>query len=151
MVLQRIPAALAGADDAEMQPLAAEPFAQCVGALRGSPLSQRQAHAHRLANAPVPFSGWMCKRDGVVLACGQVAIEGDLAGLYDVVTATARRGEGHARRLCAHMLAHAARAGAKAAYLQVEADNAPARALYRRLGFVDGYAYHYRCAPGSGS
>ena len=26
------------------------------------------------------------------------------------------------------------------------ADNAPARAVYRRLGFTDGYAYHYRGA-----
>ena len=100
---------------------------------------------------PCRSAAGVCKRDGVVLACGQVAIEGDLAGLYDVVTATARRGEGHARRLCVHMLAHAARAGATTAYLQVEADNAPARALYRRLGFVDGYAYHYRCAAGNGS
>jgi ribosomal protein S18 acetylase RimI-like enzyme len=26
----------------------------------------------------------------------------------------------------------------------VDADNRPARAIYRRLGFADAYAYHYR-------
>ena len=33
-----------------------------------------------------------------------------------------------------------------AADLQVDAANAPARAVYHRLGFADGYAYHYRAA-----
>jgi ribosomal protein S18 acetylase RimI-like enzyme len=37
--------------------------------------------------------------------------------------------------------------GARVGYLQVEADNAPARAIYRRLGFADAFAYHYRQAP----
>jgi ribosomal protein S18 acetylase RimI-like enzyme len=33
------------------------------------------------------------------------------------------------------------------AYLQVDAANDPARAVYRRLGFVDAYPYHYRSPP----
>ena len=44
-------------------------------------------------------------------------------------------------------LAQAAAAGARVAYLQVEAGNHPALKLYGRLGFVDGYTYHYREAP----
>jgi ribosomal protein S18 acetylase RimI-like enzyme len=28
--------------------------------------------------------------------------------------------------------------------LQVDAENTAARSLYLRLGFADGYAYHYR-------
>jgi ribosomal protein S18 acetylase RimI-like enzyme len=42
------------------------------------------------------------------------------------------------------MLAHAREHGARHAYLQVEGDNRPARAVYHRLGFADAYAYHYR-------
>jgi ribosomal protein S18 acetylase RimI-like enzyme len=121
-----------------------DPFAQRVGALRGSPLSQRQAHAERLLLAPVTFSAFELRKQGEVLACGQYATEGDLVGLYDVFTAEASRGLGLARLLCQHLLVHARTRGARHAYLQVEGDNLPARAVYHRLGFADGYAYHYR-------
>lgn len=121
-----------------------EPFAQRVGALRGSPLSQRQAHGQRLANAPVPFFAFELLVDGQLASCGQFAIEADLVGLYDIYTAEAARGRGHARLLCSHLLALARERGARHAYLQVEGDNAPARAIYHRLGFADAYTYHYR-------
>lgn len=122
-----------------------DPFAQRVGALRGSPLSQRQAHAERLLHAPVPFTAFELRdKKGEVLACGQYAMEADLVGLYDVFTAPVARGRRCARLLCQHMLAHARSRGARHAYLQVDHDNHPARAVYHRLGFVDGYAYHYR-------
>jgi hypothetical protein len=121
-----------------------EPFAQHVGALRGSPLAQRLAHGQRLVNAPVPFSAFELQCDGERVACGQYAIEGDLVGLYDVFTAPASRGRGHANLLCAQMLTHAQARGARHAYLQVEGDNHAARAVYARLGFTDAYAYHYR-------
>ena len=84
------------------------------------------------------------RQHGEVLACGQYAIESDLVGLYDVFTAPAARGHGYARQLCQHMLVHARERGARHAYLQVEGDNHPARAVYHRLGFAHGYAYHYR-------
>ncbi|MEO8155331.1 MAG: GNAT family N-acetyltransferase [Rhizobacter sp.] len=121
-----------------------ESFAQRVGALRESPLSQRQAHAERLLHSPVPFSAFELRSRGEVLACGQYAIEANLVGLYDVFTAPAARGRGCARLLCQHMLGHAHERGAQHAYLQVEGDNHPARAVYHRLGFADAYAYHYR-------
>ena len=119
-------------------------FAQRVGALRGSPLSQRQAHAERLLHSPVPFTAFELSSHGEVLACGQYAIEADLVGLYDVFTAPSARSQGCARLLCQHMLQHARERGAHNAYLQVEGDNHPARAVYHRLGFSDAYAYHYR-------
>ena len=67
-----------------------------------------------------------------------------MVGVYDVFTAPAARGQGMARLLCSHLIAQATGRGARVAYLQVEADNAPARAVYRRLGFEDAYRYHYR-------
>ena len=133
-------------------------YAEVVGALRGSPPAQRQAHAQRLALSPVPYQGWVLRQDGAgtsgatssnggagpVLACGQSAAEADLVGLYDVFTAPEARGQGLARLLCSRLLAQAHAAGARCAYLQVDADNHAARSVYRRLGFADAYAYHYR-------
>jgi GNAT superfamily N-acetyltransferase len=121
-------------------------FAQIVGQLRGSPLSQQQAHAQRLELSPVPFEAWVLRRGGesTVLACGQTAIEADMVGLYDVFTPTQLRNQGWARRLCAELLHRAHQLGARNGYLQVDASNVAARSVYRRLGFADGYAYHYR-------
>jgi ribosomal protein S18 acetylase RimI-like enzyme len=127
-----------------LQSIGLEAFAQRVGGLRGSPLSQRQAHAQRLAQAPVPFHAWELRVDGEVQACGQFALEEDLVGLYDVFTAEAARGRGLASLLCTTLLVRARELGARHAYLQVDADNRPARAVYHRLGFADGYAYHYQ-------
>lgn len=132
------------AADLQLVPVGHEAFAQAVGALRGSPLSQRQAHAERLLNSPVPFYGSLLKRDGDIVACAQYAIEDELVGLYDVFTAHAARGQGLATLLCGHVLSDAMRRGAKVAYLQVEGDNEAARSVYQRMGFTDAYAYHYR-------
>ena len=121
-----------------------EAFARWLGAMRGSTLAQQQAHAQRLIQAPVSFEAQVLRRDGELLACGQIAMEADLAGLYDVFTVPTARGQGLAQTLCLQLLRHARARGARAAYLQVEADNAAARRVYQRLGFRDGYAYHYR-------
>jgi len=121
-------------------------FAQIVGQLRGSPLAQQQSHAQRLELSPVPFEAWVLRPVGesTVLACGQTAMEDDMVGLYDVFTASGARNQGWARRLCAELLRRAAEKGARTGYLQVDANNFPARSVYHRLGFADGYAYHYR-------
>lgn len=121
-----------------------EAFAQRVGNLRGSPLSQRQAHGQRLQNSPVPFHAFEMLVDSELVACGQFAIEGALVGLYDVFTAPNARGRGYAGALCRHLLKQAHTRGAKHAYLQVDGDNHAARAVYQRLGFTEAYAYHYR-------
>ncbi len=121
-------------------------YAQAVGALRGSTADQCAAHAQRLTLSPVPHSGLIWRRDGQIVACGQTAPEGPVVGLYDVFTASQERGRGLARSLCSWLLAKARDdGGAAVAYLQVEADNHAARSVYGRLGFADGYRYHYRC------
>lgn len=126
--------------------LAPEAYAEAVGAVRGSPPDERRAHANRLRHSPVPYVGQVLRResDGAVLAGGQWAREGGFVGLYDVFTDPHHRRQGHAGALCAAMLAQARAAGATWAYLQVEAANAAARSVYRRLGFTVAYAYHYR-------
>jgi ribosomal protein S18 acetylase RimI-like enzyme len=133
----------------ELRRLAPEAYAQAVGNVRGSPPAEREAHAQRLRSSPVPYVGQVLVRsaDGAVLAGGQWAREGRFVGLYDVFTAPEHRRQGHASALCAAMLEQASAAGAAIAYLQVEAGNDAALAVYRRLGFVDAYGYHYRRGP----
>jgi GNAT superfamily N-acetyltransferase len=139
-------------------PLHATAYADAVGALRGSPPAQRQAHTERLLAAPVRYEGWALvgpegshgDRSGAPpqpLACAQIAVDGALAGLYDVFTAPAARGQGLSRWLCGWLLARARAAGAAAGYLQVDAGNEPALHVYRALGFADGYGYHYLERP----
>lgn len=129
-----------------IEPLDPAAYAELIGDLRGSSAPQRLAHAERLLASPVPYQGWVLRSgdDATVLCCGQTARESDLVGLYDVFTPAASRGRGFARRLCGVLLAQAAATGARTGYLQVDADNTPARAAYRRLGFIDAYGYHYR-------
>jgi GNAT superfamily N-acetyltransferase len=132
------------------QRLSAADYAETVGELRGSPPIQRSAHAQRLLASPVPYQGYAIQReaDGLTLACGQFAREAELVGLYDVFTRESERGQGLARLLCERLLSLAVKEGAQVAYLQTEADNHAARAIYRRLGFSDQYSYHYRLRPG---
>lgn len=136
--------------ESRYETVGATAFAEWVGTARGSSTRERLAHADRLAQAAVPHHAVFVRdRRGVAVSGGQVAIEGLLAGLYDVFTLEDARGRGHAERVCRHLLAYARRFGANAGYLQVDAGNERARRLYRRLGFRDAYRYHYRTPAGA--
>lgn len=129
-----------------------EAYAHIIGAFRGTGPSGLQAHAQRLMHSPVPYRGGVLRGDdGEVQVCAQYALEADMVGLYDVFTAPGSRGHGLAQWLCAHLLAQARGQGARVAYLQVDAMNHAARAVYHRLGFVDAYSYHFRTLPSATS
>ncbi|MBW8844963.1 MAG: GNAT family N-acetyltransferase [Burkholderiales bacterium] len=126
-----------------LQTLAAAAYAATIGALRGSSPTAIAAQAERIANAPVTYQGFaLSDTDGKLLACGQMVVDGDIVGLYDIASAVER--QGHGERLCRALLALAHAQGARQAYLQVGSDNEPAKRLYTRMGFVFAYRYHYR-------
>ena len=132
-------------ETARLQPLNAADYAELVGRLRSSTATEIAAQAERVAASPVPYQGLALRdADGNLLACGQMAREGTIAGLYDVFTPTHLRGQGHGRRLCEALLQQAAQDGATEAYLQVGSDNEFAKRLYAKLGFRFAYRYHYR-------
>ena len=124
-------------------------FVDAVGELRQSAQPQRDALRERLLHSPLGKRFIVVRVEGCVVCTAQIGIEGALAGLFDVLTADSARGKGHATLACASLLSWAWQHGAEFAYLQVSADNAPALAVYRRLGFETAYTYHYRGRPGA--
>jgi ribosomal protein S18 acetylase RimI-like enzyme len=85
----------------------------------------------------------MLWQDGEPVAACLSVLDRGWVGFYKVACRPDRRGQGLPRRLMADMLARAAAEGAVGAYLQVGAANAPALALYARLGFRHLYDYAY--------
>ena len=79
-----------------------------------------------------------------VAACGFGVLEDEWVGLYDITTRDDARRRGHAARVAGAIMSWARDNGASSAYLQVMTDNAPARALYAKLGFREAYQYAYR-------
>ena len=123
-------------------------FVDAVGDLRGSTGPQREAHLERLANSVLSTRHAVVRVAGRVVCAAQIAIDGELAGVFDVISAPDSRGKGYATLACASLLSWAWQHGAQSAYLQVSADNAPAVALYRKFAFATVYTYHYRGRPG---
>jgi GNAT superfamily N-acetyltransferase len=123
-------------------------FVDAVAALRDSTMAQRDAHRERLLHSPLGKRFAVVRAGGRVVCTGQIGVEGELAGVFDVVTAEDARGKGYATLACASLLSWAWQHGAQTAYLQVSADNAAALAVYRKLGFATAYAYHYRGRTG---
>ena len=107
----------------------------------------RATHDLMLAAIRCPSAFAYLADNGTALAWGLGVAERGWVGLFDVVTAATARRQGTARRLVTSLLAWGPQYGAHSAYLQVVASNAPAIALYRSLGFVEAYRYHYRMAP----
>ncbi|MFD7640126.1 GNAT family N-acetyltransferase [Kitasatospora sp. NPDC059795] len=81
--------------------------------------------------------------DGTPLAIGRIVVDGAWAGLSAVEVVPAARRRGLATTVMAVLAARAAEEGATGAYLQVEADNQGAQALYDRQGFTTSHTYHY--------
>ncbi|MGL5735783.1 MAG: GNAT family N-acetyltransferase [Beijerinckiaceae bacterium] len=91
--------------------------------------------------------GWPGTLDGFVLS----RMAGDEAEILSIAVRRARHGRGIAGQLLAHHLGALAGAGMAALFLEVDENNAPALALYRRQGFqaVGQRKSYYRRADGS--
>lgn len=125
-----------------------EQFTAAFCTLHGLDSAKASAERERYARA-ADRSAFVVQFDGdTPVACGSLALEGKLAGIFGMVTAVERRGRGVATAIVAKLLDDARAAGAEMAYLQVEADNAPARRAYSKFGFKDCYAYWYRAPAG---
>ena len=119
-------------------------FAAAAAAVRGASGLAEPGLAALLGAIEAEPGLFVLERDGTPLATVVCVHDGELAGLFEVATASGERGKGHARGLVLSALKWARLKGAREAWLQVEADNRAARRLYASLGFRDLYRYHYR-------
>ncbi|MEJ8821966.1 GNAT family N-acetyltransferase [Variovorax humicola] len=83
------------------------------------------------------------REDGRTVAAGAMALSHGWASVHGMRTEQSARGRGLAGRVMAGLAQAALQRGFERVFLQVEAGNAPALALYRRAGFTPAWAYAY--------
>jgi GNAT superfamily N-acetyltransferase len=89
--------------------------------------------------------------DGQIAGMGLFVVASGWAGVFCMATRPAHRRQGIAATIITAGARWAALHGADRLYLQVEAENDPAKRLYAGAGFVRSHGYHYRIAPVSTS
>ncbi len=132
----------------QAEPMELSSWVEAVGELRGSPVVHRSSHFARLDGMPLAKRAVAIRSQGRVLATGLTIIEDDCAGLFDIIVHPETRRQGLARTVVSSLLRLAWELGARNAYLQVAADNEPARRLYAQFGFAEKYLYWYRSREG---
>jgi ribosomal protein S18 acetylase RimI-like enzyme len=152
------------ADDHEVLMLTAD-VAAMAGPLRDGPpvevsteLSEEWLDACT-AHAPVPPVGravlaWpesavfaQVRDGGRIVAIGRATVDRGWVGITSLETRPEARRQGLAAQVIATLVAHGRARGARHVFLQVSSTNAPALALYDRLGLTTHHRYRYRVAP----
>lgn len=151
MVAALDPGARAAVPDVPVVTLDRAAFGTALVGLHGLDATRAAVERDRYAHAAVDGIYLAVFEDDRVVACGSAAVDGELVGIFGMVTASARRGSGLATAVVAALLQRAGARGCTTAYLQVEAGNAAARRVYSKFGFRDGYAYWYRQPPAEGN
>jgi ribosomal protein S18 acetylase RimI-like enzyme len=108
----------------------------------------RETYEHVLARIPPPAAFAVAFLEGRPAGVGLAASEQGWSGVFCMATAPGARRRGVARAVLGALAEWSGEHGAASLYLQVERDNAAARALYASLGFVRSHGYHFRVAPG---
>ncbi|MCL4393511.1 MAG: GNAT family N-acetyltransferase [Chloroflexi bacterium] len=124
-----------------------EEWMQAWGRMSGVPASNLATKQQMLNNLWLPAGLCPVPEEGQIVACGLGVTQAEYVGLFDIVTDHRYRNRGFARQLIVDLIAWGIELGARTAYLQVTADNAPALHLYSKLGFQERYQYWYRIQP----
>lgn len=104
-----------------------------------------------VASVALPVAYALLSVDGEPVALAYAVIHRGLLCYESVVTSAAHRRRGYSRQILAALALWGWRNGATTAGLQVEAPNAPARALYHSVGMTtELHRYHYRRQPAEG-
>jgi GNAT superfamily N-acetyltransferase len=92
----------------------------------------------------------LVRESGEILGVGLGVVERGWMGLFAIETLAAHRRLGVATSVIHSLALWGKEHGARAAYLQVEAKNEPALALYGKIGFKDAYEYWSRTGTKKG-
>lgn len=112
--------------------------------LRNEDDASKPALAELISNIKPPLGLFLIEQpDNGPVAAAMCVQDNDLAGLLQLAVGNAYRGQGTGFELTYAALRWARIRGAKSAWLQVQADNQAALALYRKLGFQEAYRYCY--------
>jgi len=135
---------------AELSPLPSPEWLAALNRINGRDDDRSRVFDEALAriDAPAAYAG--VRREGQLVAGAYAVVFDGWLCLEAVATDPAWRGRGLAGEAAAALMGWGAAEGARAVGLQVQADNAAAIGLYRRLGIDrELYRYHYRKAPQS--
>ena len=80
---------------------------------------------------------------GKPAACGMGVVEDGLLGFFSIYTAASWRRKGYGSLIMGALMDWGMARGASYGYLQVEGDNRPALAMYKKLGYEQCYQYVY--------
>jgi ribosomal protein S18 acetylase RimI-like enzyme len=105
-----------------------------------------ETYARVLRHLPAPAGFAIARVDGRPAGVGIAVCERGWAAIFCMATHPALRRRGVARAVLGALAAWSRGHGADGLHLQVEVDNAPARALYASLGFTRSHGYHFRTA-----
>lgn len=107
--------------------------------------SRSSATPKQMLGLIVPQTAFALLRDkDGIRACGLGVLQETHVGLFDIIVDPQTRRRGYGKQIVMQLMAWGKERGAHTAYLQVAAQNEPARNLYAGLGFVDQYPYWYR-------
>lgn len=134
--------------DAEFLPVLDPKFLAVAQKLQGYSEQSMTGLKNLLAAFRVPAVGVVLTRDGEAVASSIMAVANGIVLTGNVVTDGTRRRQGLASAMMRSGLAWAKTQGAHTAALNVQTDNAGAKALYTGLGYSHQYDYSYR-VPGA--
>jgi len=119
-------------------------FVDASISIRGEDPERKPGLTEVLEAIRPPSGMFVMEDDKGPVACALCVRDNDMAGLFDIGVRHDCQGMGYGRSIVRTALRWARQQGAKTAWLQVEAANKGANALYSRLGFSEVYSYVYR-------
>jgi N-acetylglutamate synthase len=142
-------AAFGGTGDVLLSPRPTAEWFVAMARLQGQRPEFQDPYRQIVSSVVLPAAFAELEVEGEAVALAYGVIHRGMLCFESVVTDAQRRRRGFSRRVLAALAEWAKTNGAGIATLQVEASNAPARALYHAVGMTtELHRYHYRRAPG---